>query len=169
MSYEQQVWNGWTAGVVLLVSLVIFFVLSHRSEDHGPTLLARWITYFVMLREQRSALVRGRAEPVRGGGSTGSDDPVLPHQNQVEPVELADVEPGREPLVLHNLSRAALIALLSVQKNDSNGYRFSKNQIAAFVGGTKADVLKEIDLYRDPQPQKPRSVARADRPVNGWN
>lgn len=166
MSVEQQVWNTWYGAIIFLIAVVTLCVLTHRAEDHGPTLLARWI---VMFRAWRAASVRTQNEPVRDGGSTGSGGPVPGLLNQVEPVKLANVEPGCEPLVLHNLSRAALIALLSVQKNDSNGWRFSKNQIASFVGGTKAEILKEIDLYRGPPPAAPRPATRADRPANGWN
>ncbi len=108
-------------------------------------------------------------EPVRDGGSTGSGDPVLPHLNQVEPVEPAPVEPVREPVILHNLSKEATIAMLAVQKDGDGKYRYSKNQIAAFVGGTKADILRTIDLYREPKPEQPRPLGRVERPANGWN
>lgn len=116
----------------------------------------------------REAEQVSEVELVRTTGSTGSSDPVRWHQNQVEPIEPAPREPDREPIILHNLSRSALIALLAVQKNDDNGYRFSKNQIAAFVGGTKADVLREIDQYRQPSPI-PKPSGHIERPANGWN
>lgn len=55
MSYEQQVWNAWTAGIVFATLLVAYLVLSHRAVDHGPTLLARGIAHLIMLREQRKS------------------------------------------------------------------------------------------------------------------
>lgn len=161
--------DAFWAGVIFGVILIAYFFITHVQEDGGPERWRRWLTAFIMWSDHRSAAVRAQIEPVRAGGSTGSNDPVPGLLNQVEPVEPQEIEPVREPVILHNLSRAALIALLAVQKNDSNGYRFSKNQIAAFVGGTKADILKEIDLYRDPQPAKQPVPTRADRPVNGWN
>jgi hypothetical protein len=111
--------------------------------------------------------VRMLNEPVRAGGSDRFAGAVREPLNQVEPPVPLVREPEREPVILHNLSRASLIAVLAVQKTDTGGYRFSKNQIAQFVGGTKAEILKEIDLYRE-QPPTPRPSVRADRPVNGW-
>jgi len=165
MDFATLFWVGMGFGAVVLV----LHYLTSVQVDYGPMRYERWRASFVMWSERRAAMVRERSEPVRGGGSTGSSDPVPGLLNQVEPVEPAEFEPVREPVILHNLSRAALIAVLAVQKNESNGYRFSKNQIAAFIGGTKADILKEIDLYRDPQPAKRPMPTRVDRPANGWN
>jgi hypothetical protein len=154
--YDSITPEQWVIGIV--VSLVTFAGLV-------------WLLwhYFPMSTADDDAPVRADSALVREAGSTGSSDPVLPHLNQAEPVEPAVIEPVREPVILHNLSRSALIALLSVQRNEHNGYRFSKNQIAAFVGGTKADVLKEIDLYRVQKQATPPAPARVDRPANGWN
>lgn len=55
MSYEQQVWNAWNAGVIFTIVAVVFFVLSHRTEDGGPTLLARGIVMFRAWQESRRA------------------------------------------------------------------------------------------------------------------
>jgi len=94
-------------------------------------------------------------------GSTSTHHAVLPDTHQAEPSALLHSEP---PLNLHNMSRPALIALISVQKTETGAYRWTANQIAAFVGGTRAEVLKEIAQYRPPLP----APAQIKRPVNGW-
>lgn len=156
-------------GVTFVFVVSLFFYLTNTPEDGGPNHWARWRAAFIMWSESRKAAVRPAREPVHGGGSTGSSDPVRGLLNQIEPLEPADSEPEREPIILHNLSRASLIAVLAVQrKEDGGGYRFSANQIAAFIGGTKSDILREIAQYRDPPPA-PRPAARTERPASGWN
>lgn len=108
-------------------------------------------------------------EPVRTTGSSGSHHPVRAHRYQVEPEELNENEPPREPLILHNLSRASLIAMLAVQQDEKGNYRFSKNQIVELVGGTRKVVLSEIDEYRatTAAPVK-RQMQPMQRPTEGW-
>lgn len=77
--------------------------------------------------------------------------------------------------VSHTMSRDTIIALLAVQKNEHGDYRYSKNSIAALVGGTRGDVLARIDSLRV-LPSAPATPAPADkkrgkslrRPLQGW-
>lgn len=56
------------------------------------------------------------------------------------------------PTISHKMSDVDLIAVLTVQKDERGGYRFSANKIADFVGGTRADVLAQIRVIREPSP-----------------
>lgn len=164
-----RVLDAFWVGAIFGVLLILYFFITQVQEDGGSERWERWRAALIMWNDRRAAAVRASDEPVRKGGSTGLIDPVRGLLNQVEPVEPAEVEPGREPIILHNLPRASLIAVLAVQrKEDGGGYRFSANQIAAFIGGTKADILKEIAQYRDPPPAA-RPSPRTERPANGWH
>lgn len=117
-------------------------------------------------------------EPVREIAAPPVREAVLPHVHQVEPSEPAENEPASEPTELTvsaHLSRPDLIALLAVQKNDDGSYRFSSNQITGFVGGTAAEVKKQIAEIREKPapvaPPAPDASARGKslrRPAEGW-
>jgi len=117
-------------------------------------------------------------EPVRELAAPPVREAVLPHVHQVEPSEPAENKPASEPnelTVNAHLSRPDLIALLAVQKNDDGSYRFSSNQITGFVGGTAAEVKKQIaDIREKPAPvapPAPDASARGKslrRPAEGW-
>jgi hypothetical protein len=107
-------------------------------------------------------------EPGRAGertglmsGSPSSSDPVRGQQNQAEPREPLE----REPL-LRQLDKEDLIVLLAVQRNDEGGYRYSANQITAFVGGTAAPIKATIATVRGTPKATPGIPLK--RPVNGW-
>lgn len=154
---------GATFVVYLIVLVAICFVMMLLFKG-----AVWWGERYDMSSEDSTDVVRTPNELVRASGSRQYDEPVrgLPYQqNENVPDNHA---PPAEPIILHNLSRAGIIALLAVQKDDSGKPRFSKNQIVDLVGGTRADVLKEIDQYRTPPPA-PAPQTRADRPANGWN
>jgi len=142
----------------ILVTIVIagwlwFYVVRPILEDYG----------IIRSDEVMSSTPDERTTPITStaNSSTSTNHAVLFDTYQTEPIAPAQNEP---PANLHNMSRSALIALLSVQKTETGSYRWTANQIAAFVGGTRAEVLKEIALYR-PTPPSP---AQIKRPVNGW-
>lgn len=100
--------------------------------------------------------------------------PVRWQQNQPEPAEPAQIEPGEEKPSLYRLTRQEEIAILAVQRNEDGSYRHSANAITTFVGGTAADVKRQIAEIRDPQLATPVEAQpqshgkRLDRPANGW-
>jgi len=147
MTYEQQVWNAWTAGVFLLIVSVVFFVLSHRSEDHGPTLLARGIAYLIMLREQRSARRAASMEPVYIPVSS------MPYQaGGMENDEAAapdiDAENTGMPRLSNKLTDGEMVVLLSTQRGKDGKHRYSANQIHTLVGGDRNAVMARVKELR---------------------
>lgn len=107
----------------------------------------------LMLRAQ---VVRGGSEPVRAGGSTYRTTPVRPQQNQLEPLEPGGIEPPRAALTLH-MSREEEIAVLAVQRNADGSYRHSANKITELMGGTAADVKKQIAEIRGTPAELPQA------------
>lgn len=74
-----------------------------------------------------------------------------PDTNAVRTSTLEDDRTTFEPpIISHKMTDVELIAVLTVQKDERGGYRFSANKIADFVGGTRADVLAEIKAIRNP-------------------
>lgn len=153
-------------GTILFFTIIgAYFYLSQPEYDGGPTRWARWkARYFVPRDPVMSSVREERTDttPAEPSSSAGSVHPSLPQTYQAEPEEPTKNEPTPN---LHNMSRSALIALLSVQKTDIGAYRFTANQIANFVGGTRKEVLKEIASYRPTQ----AAPAQIKRPANGWN
>lgn len=95
-------------------------------------------------------------------GSAGSGEPVLRQQNQSEPAEPDAHEPA-----LRQLGKEELIILLAVQRNEDGAYRYSANQITAFVGGAAAPIKETIATVRG-RKEAPKPGAPLKRPVNGW-
>lgn len=100
------------------------------------------------------------------GGSSGSDDPVLGQQHQLEPAEPGDGEPAPESLV-RQLDKEELIIVLAVQRNADGGYLYSANQITTFVGGAAAPIKATIATVRGKR-ETPSPVKSLQRPINGW-
>lgn len=152
-------------GTVIFFTIVgAYFYLSHPEHDGGPTRWARWkVRFFAARNPIMSSVrkVRTTSTTSTQVGSTSSPHVETPDTYQAEPSALAKIE--AEPN-LHNYSRSGLIAILSVQKTETGAYRWTANQIAAFVGGTRSEVLKEIALYRPSLPVP----AHQKRPANGW-
>jgi len=68
-------------------------------------------------------------------------------------------------IISRRMVRTDLVTLLAVQRNERGGYLWSKNQIAAFIGGTRADTLKLIGEARgDVEPQY-RDLDGNSRPI----
>lgn len=113
-------------------------------------------------------------EPVRKSAEPLEPAAVLARLHQVEPGEPAEIEPAAEPsapALNGHLSRAEIIALLAVQKNGQGDYAFSANKITDFVGGTAAEVKKQIAEIRDkskPAEATAERGPRLRRPAEGW-
>lgn len=151
MSYEQQVWNAWTAGIVFATLLVAYLVLSHRAVDHGPTLLARGIAHLIMLREQRNATRAAGMElvyipvsgmPYQSGGMDDGED-AAPDMGAAD----ADM-----PRVSRNITDNEMIVLLSMVRGKDGNHRYSANQIHTLVGGDRNAVLARVKELRATTP-----------------
>lgn len=112
------------------------------------------------------APVREQFGPGSEGGSEGRTDLVRAQQNQLEPVEPAKNEPATEQS-FRQLGKEDLIVMLAIQTNDDGSYRFSANQITAFVGGTAAPIKETIAAVRGKK-EAPKPTTSLRRPVNGW-
>lgn len=91
-------------------------------------------------------------EPVR-------TDRGLPDTYQVRNGSTGDPANHHDPardIISRRMASTDLITLLAVQRNGSGGYRWSKNQIAAFIGGTRGDALKLIGEARGEHQADPR-------------
>lgn len=145
----------------------------------GSVLIGRLVVLydaFVAWAKTRQPVKRSYVQPrprsmVRTGTEIARTIPVRPQQYQVQDSTEGENVPAAEPpAISHNMSREEIIVLLSLQK-DGAKYRYSKNQIAAFVGGTRAEVLTRIDEIRvppKPEVQQVHSGQRLERPANGW-
>jgi len=113
--------------------------------------------------------VRGAIEPVRFMQEPAQTMPVLPQLHHLDENEPCENEPAREPPQLNRLSRTAEITLLAVQRNADGTYRHSANAITHLMGGTAADVKKQIAEIRAlPPEEQPKIAPRMDRPPRGW-
>ena len=111
----------------------------------------------------------GGSAAERTGTQFSRTDPVLADTYQFVPENAEENETVDDRPTGHNYSRQEMIKLLSVQHDENGDYRYSKNKIADFVGGTRADVLAEIDRYRPlPAPTSRTRPGRLERPAGGW-
>lgn len=139
-------------------------------DAHAAKTEARYTPrrYVAMSSWEDTEPVRDESRHGSGDADPGSDDPVLPHQPQLEPDSLSVREPAREPASLRNLSRAEEIALLTVQRNDDGSYRHSANKIAELMGGTAADVKAQVAAIRGPAKPPAKPTGHVARPPEGW-
>lgn len=165
MSYEQQIWNAWYAGIGLAVVATLYFVLSHRSEDYGPTLLARMIAAFsgryIMSRDRDSSGADGSSTGA-WGGAADAGDLVRGQQHQVNDSFDDENALEREPLVLRQLPKTDLIVLLAVQRKDDGSYLWSANDITKFYPGADAPIKNIIATVRGKKTAEPaaRSIRK---------
>lgn len=164
---DQTVWD-------YLVAFVTFAALAIGLISMAVGQLAAWRDRRTARRRRvlpraRMRVVRQAGAPVRAMPEPAEPLPVRSQQHQAEPIEPVENEPVREPLQLNRLSRAAEIALLAVQRNEDGSYRHSANAITQFVGGTAADVKRQIAEIRATKPEEPpKPESRIDRPARGW-
>lgn len=85
---------------------------------------------------------------------TGSEEPVLPQQNQAEPEEPALSEPQ------------LTVIKLAIMKKPNGDYLFSANQIRDTVGGNAATIKGWVAEVRGAPQQQ--SNGHLERPAKGW-
>jgi hypothetical protein len=141
------------------VLFVLFMVIGYARE-YGVGNLWAILRRYVEVR----MVVPNQDGTSSDGGSASSRDLVPGHQHHAEPVELGDQEPAA---FARQLAKEELIILLAVQRNEDGGYRYSANQITAFVGGAAAPIKATIATVRGKKEQPPPG-APLRRPVNGW-
>ena len=168
MSYEQQVWNAWTAGIVFLIVVVTYFVLSHRSEDHGPTLLAR---LFIMLREWQETRRAASMQPVYIPVSSMPYQTGGMEKDEADAPDIDAVDAGM-PHFDRDITDGEWIVRMACARGADKKYRFSANQIHAAVGGDRNAVLAKVKELRAGVPppefmQPDGTRVQATYPVTG--
>lgn len=162
------------AGEIVVIAMLVISGIWLAAKTMG--FVWRIVRAPVMGLVDRFFVITSSYEPVQEalrtgseGGSTGSQEVVLPHQYQPEPDPEVVREPEREPATLRSLSRLEEIALLAVQRNDDGSYRHSANKIVDLMGGTAADVKSQVAAIRGPTKPLPMSPGSPmKRPANGW-
>ena len=107
------------------------------------------------------------------GSASPEPLPVRADTHQPGSVELDENAQGvKTPTfdITARLSREELITLLAVQKTPTGEYAYSANRITEFVGGTAAEVKRQIADIRtppkvEPPPERGKSLRR---PAEGW-
>lgn len=171
MSFEQQVQNAWYAGVLFLVVAVTFFVLTHRSEDHGRTLWQLWRDRIIMSRQRQSPVPAAGMEPVyipvsQYGMDAGGMEDDMPPTPDIDAVD------GGMPRLSRNITDGEMIVLLAAQRGKDGKHRFSANAIHELVGGDRNTVLAKIKAIRATPPpaeymQPDGTRIPASHPVTG--
>lgn len=141
-AFMEAFWAAVFCGVVL----TIFFVLGHRSEDYGPTNWQRFCAYFFVTsstRDEGEGEVMPRTSAAEPSASQFVDSAVATDRGT--PVDTSTPVPRTNK----RLSDAEWIALLATAKGDNGKDRFSANQIAAIIGGTRKDVLDQVRAVRN--------------------
>ena len=122
----------------VLVALIQYVVRRHRFTARGFWLLLGCPETTELLLVLLPGLdIMSNDQAVLSGAGTGSDDAVLPQQNQVEPAEPAFLE-------LH-----ATVVKLAIMKRPNGAYLFSANQIRDTVGGNAATIKGWIAEVRN--------------------
>lgn len=148
METAQRVALAINVGLGFGALLVVYFFLSHRSEDGGATRCQRW---FVMWSERQS--VRHSADMKSVYIPVSS----MPYQsNGMEsgepPAPDIDAENTDMPRLSRNITDNEMIVLLAAQRGKDGKHRYSANQIQALVGGDRNAVLARVKEIRATPP-----------------
>lgn len=140
----------WAAAIFGIV-LGAWFLLGHRSEDYGPTNWQRFRIYFFVTSSEDDE-EETEQEPHTSTTVPPSNvvlaDTVAAEREQTEGTSIP------APRTNKRLADAEIIALLSTLKGDNGKHRFSANEIATLVKGTRMDVLDQVRAIRN-LPQYP--------------
>jgi len=84
--------------------------------------------------------------------------------------DTSGLDDGTEtPRISRRLSDTEVVTLLAVQRAPGGRHRFSANQIAQLVGGTRADVLAQVRAIRDTTPPAEyRAISPEQKAVREW-
>lgn len=149
----------------ILIGIVLFILMLGWRE------IAEWmrvgVNRFVIVRHVDMSS-EGGTDDDRTGTDDGRTDLVLTDTYQPGTGTALENESSDFLRPGHNHTRSQWIKLLSTELDGDGGYKFSKNKIADFVGGTRAEVLAEIDRYRPRPAAPPARSNRLERPAGGW-
>lgn len=148
-------------GVALAVGLFFVALNARPLLDllrAGASIVSdRYVARYDGTEDDRTSTIDDRTDRVRADTYQADTGTAL------EKNERDDLPAG------HNHTRHEMILFLSLEVDDEGDFRYSKNKIADFVGGTRADVLAEIDRCRPRSTPTPRTTARRlERPAGGW-
>jgi hypothetical protein len=134
-------------GMILGCSWLVYILMTQPSEKDGITPWQRLrLRYIPSSRRSPD----DELEPAEDEtGSVGSYQQ-LPDTDAVRASSAQRTGTSR---ISNRMSDSELLALLAIQRGDNNEYRFSANQIASFIGGTRTVVLAQVRAIRNtPQP-----------------
>lgn len=112
----------------------------------------------------------GEASAFRSGATgeaTSADDLRRGQQHQVAADFDSENASDRESIILRQLARAELIAMLAVQRKDDGSYMWSSNEIKKFVPGSDGPIGEIVATIRGKK-EGPPAGAPLRRPANGW-
>jgi hypothetical protein len=136
----------WVA-IVICGSWLIYVWFTHPSEKDGITPWQRLRLRYIPSSRRGPDDER---EPVDDEtGSAGS----YQQMTDTDAVRASSAQRTGTSRISNRMSDSELLALLAIQRGDNNEYRFSANQIASFIGGTRTVVLAQVRAIRNtPQP-----------------
>lgn len=142
-----------TCALAVLFGVPLLLWLIHR----GPTLAREFVEYFVMLSARPAETTE-----IMSSDKDEDEGEVIRQTTRPEPpadVVLAgavaknhDTPIGTStpaPRTNKHMADAEIIALLSTVRSDNGKHRFSANEIAALVGGTRKEVLDQVRAVRN--------------------
>lgn len=147
MDTAQRVMTAFYVGCIFGIILLVFFYLSHREVDYGPTRWARWRAALIMWSERRrasrAASMKAVSIPVSQYGMDAAGmEPPTPSAPDMDAVNAG------MPRFSRDLSNEDLIVLLALQRGAGGKPRYSANAIHALIGGDRNTVLALIREVR---------------------
>lgn len=147
MSYAQQVQNAWYAGLAFAVAAVVFFVLTHRSEDHGPMLWQVW--------RDRYLMSRGAAIVPQSSAKETEQRPYAMGQAGNGPEQAAGSMFLSVVRYLEQCDDDTRLDILA-QMCDANGaWLYAESRVARFIGGRVEDRIAQVREARGIEAEQP--------------
>lgn len=138
----QQIQNTFWAGVIFMVVVSVFFYLSHRDEDHGPTRWARWKAWAIARYMSTPGPV-----PVLQENNTEQHSDAAEQPTEHPGTEGAEYVPGLVEQ-LAALDDDALLEALALVQTEDGEYRFAESRVGRFVGGRLEDRIEQVRAVR---------------------
>ena len=149
MDYAQQVTNTFYGGLFFLAVLVVFFVLSHRTEKNGPTLWARWMARYVMSRSEAAAghdaLVSNDEKTAVSGGETNSETAETPQRVAETAAESFSLGETQALARLVAAGKLGLTDAVKIGADAKSGEKYQKRS---------REIKAEVDRIQDKYPQR---------------
>ncbi len=145
----------WTLGILLFLW---WFITAPEGGETPVARFRRYITFLVW--DKRVMSYDDEDDRVNDTGRTRTedwwDDRAAPDTDAIHAssARRSGSSAGSAIRISRRMNDAELIALLAVQRTETNAYKYSANKIATLIGGTREDVLSQIRAIRS-LPQYP--------------